>query len=104
MAGFAGKLLIVILLGPQLKTGNSLLNGCNLFLLGGVKLLLAQAAQFPLTGIGGVIAVVEGDTAVFQLGNVRCHLVQQIAVVGNDEDTARVLLEQFLELPFGGHI
>ena len=58
-----------------------------LFLVGPFQCL---ALLRPLDDVPGIIALVFGHLAVFQLQYARRHLVQEIAVVGHDEDAAAI--------------
>ncbi len=57
-------------------------------------LLLAQEAGLFLEGEFRVVAGVDGDASIFQIGDLVRHHIQQIAVVGNDDDTAFVASDQ----------
>ncbi len=89
---------------PFLKTGDSRFDAGDLFLLGHVQLLLAQAIQFPFGRVGAVIALVEGQPAVFQLSDMAGDAVQEIAVVGNYHDTAGVLVDHLFQPALGRDI
>ncbi len=75
-AGLADVALVDDQRGPQLEAGNGRLDAGDLFLLRGVELLLAQPADGALVGVGGVVALVERQAAVLQLGDVGRHFVE----------------------------
>src|SRR5215213_7287743 len=74
--------------GPELEAPDRLFEPCYLFLLRDVELLLSFELELPRHGISRVVAGPRGDPPVFQPGDLLHRLVQQVAVVGDDNDGA----------------
>ena len=73
---------------PELEARHGLLQPLDLLLLRHVVLLLAGQRQFFLHRIGRVVALVERQPPVGQLGDLRHGVVQQVAVVRDDHHRA----------------
>ena len=89
--------------GPELETPDRLFEPRYLLLLGDVELLLSLELELPRQGIRRVVAGPRGDPPVFQLGDLLHRLVQQVAVVGDDNNGAVERADDRLqELPAPG--
>ena len=54
--------------------------------------------------IGGPAAVIDAELAVFQLGNLRGHPIQQEAIVRGEDHGANVVVERLLQLILRRHV
>ena len=81
---------------PVLKAFDGLLDLADAFLLRRVLLLLPQARQFALRGVPAVVAGPDLQHTRLQFDDLPDHLVQQPAVVRNDDDGALVVADKGL--------
>ena len=80
--------------GPQLEPRDGRLDLVDTLLLRLVKLLLAQRRQLLVDREGRVGAGPDRDLTAFELGDTVDHLVEQVAVMGDDHHCAFVAAHQ----------
>ncbi len=88
-ARLAGVPLVDHLAGPQLKAGDRGLDARDLFLLRLVQLLLAELAHLFFHRVRGIVALVDCQPVVLDLGDLGHCLIEQIAVVGDKDQRSR---------------
>src|SRR5215216_2447985 len=84
--GLAGVSLVLRVVSPLLEAPDRLFQPRYLLLLGDVELLLALERELPRERVGRVVAGPRLCLPAIQLGDLRNGLVQQVAVVGDDDD------------------
>ena len=76
----------------------------DLLLLVQIGLHLCLADQGFLLAVGGVIAQVDASAAIFQLDDLRGDLVQEIPVVGHDDDRSFVVQQVIFKPGDAAHV
>jgi hypothetical protein len=94
---------------PELEPGDGRFKAGDLFLLGDVVLLLAQERQLLLGGVGGVVALPDAQPGGLSpdglhLGDLADGLVEEVAVMGDDDDGTVESGEDSLELRLAGEV
>ena len=88
VAGLLDVTFVYDQVGPELEAPDRLFEPCYLFLLRDIELLLPFELQLPRHGISRVVAWPGCDPPVFEFGDLLHRLVEQVAVVGDDDDRA----------------
>ena len=83
--------------GPVLEAPDRLLEARDLLLLGDPLLLLTDELDLAGDGVRRVVARPHADAAVLELGDLRDGLVEEVAVVGDDEDGALEVPDDLLD-------
>ncbi len=85
---------------PQLDPGDGRFDARDFLLLSRIKLLLSQTAKRPFVGIGGIVATVLRYATTLKLGNMGRYFIEQITVMGDDDNAARLRADDALQGPF----
>ena len=83
--------------GPVLEAPDRVLEAGDLLLLGDPLLLLTDELDLAGDGVRRVVAGPHADAAVLELGDLRDGLVEEVAVVGDDEDGALEVPDELLD-------
>jgi hypothetical protein len=84
---------------PVLEAADRGLEARDLLLLGDPLLLAPDELELARDGVGGVVAGPHADPPALELGDLRHGLVEQVAVVGDDQHRAREARDELLDGP-----